>query len=172
MRIHVKWMIAILILSNLLTFAIVKIYFPTTVHNNSFLLKMKGQGDHWKINDYEFVWISGHGAMGGSANITYLADPNDITGRIKVETYDYFKGEAAPHFGYSVPANRLDDDASFVTGGGGAYPPDDLSVRELVESTYFIIHWQTKDREQHQEKIHVELDYYPHILSQFHDIEF
>ncbi|MBO8171735.1 MAG: hypothetical protein H0Z33_07590 [Bacillaceae bacterium] len=172
MKIDIKWMIGIIILTNLLTFTVVKVYFPTTIHNNSYFLKMKGQGEHWNITDYEFVRISGHGAMQGSANVTYLGDPNQLTGRIKVDVYDYFKDGATPHSSYSVSADRLDDNASFVTGGRSSYPPDELGVRDLVERTYFIIHWRTSDGVGHQETIAAELDYDPRILGGFHGIDF
>ncbi|CCQ96335.1 hypothetical protein CULT_40102 [[Clostridium] ultunense Esp] len=172
MKLNLKWMIGAIILTNILTFMIVKVYFPTTIHHNSYFLKMKGQGEHWKISDYQFVWITNHGAVSGSANITYVADPNQLTGGIMVEIYDYFKGGTIPHATYTVPVDRLDDNASFVTGGGGAYPPNDLGVQDIVKKTYFIIHWETKDGVKHQEKINVELDFDRRILDHFVGVEF
>lgn len=168
MNSSLKWIIGIVVLTNLLTFAITKFYFPTSINNNYYLLKMKGQGKDWDISDYQFAWISGKGAIQGSETITYLGEPNELTGRIVVEIYDYFKDGTVPHQIYRTNAEKLEN-ASFKTGGGGAYPESKLSVEDIVNKTFFIIRWTTKDGELHEETIKMELDYSPPILDHIYN---
>lgn len=158
------WIIGIILLTNLITFLIVKFYFPTTINNNHFLLKMKGKGENWEISDYQFAWESDKGAIQGSEIVTYLGNPMDITGEIVVEIYDYFKNGSVPHQTYKTQAENLKD-GSFEAGGGGAYPDNDLSVGEIVSTTEILIRWTTNDGMEHEETIQMELDYSPQILS-------
>jgi hypothetical protein len=157
----------IVVLSNLLTFTIVKFYFPASI--NHFLLKMKGQGEHWVISDYQIAWISGKEWVSGSETVTYLGNTNDLTGEITIEIYDYFKDGSVPHLTYTKLANSLRN-GSFETGGGNAYPPKDLSLEDIVSKTKFLVRWTTIDGMVHEETIKTELDYSPTIIAEFYSI--
>lgn len=164
MNLKWTWLVGIILLTNLLTFTIVKVYFPTAINNNYYLLKMKGQGEHWNIKDYQFAWVPNKGAVHGSETVTYLGNPNELKGNIVVEIYDFFEDGTVPHQTSSIEVRNLKD-GTFKAGGGGAYPDEDLSVKDIVQRTFFLIRWTTKDGEQHEETIQMVLDYDPQILS-------
>ena len=148
----------VILVSNIITFTMVKLYFPTNVNNNNYLLKMKGQGELWTITDYQFAWVSDKGAVQGSEIVTYLGNPDELSGNITVEMYDYFKDGTVPHHIANRNVNDLRN-GSFKAGGGGAYPDNNLSVKDIVKKTYVLIRWTTSDGKQHKETIQMELDY-------------
>jgi hypothetical protein len=163
---NLKLFIGIIFLTILLTFTIVKVYFPTTVNNNYYLLKMKGQSEHWKITDYQFASVPNKGGASGSETVTYLGNPNELEGEIVVEIYDFRYGTTTPS-GKSITMAESLMDGSFKAGGGGGslFLNENLSVKDIVKSTYFHIRWNTEDGEQHEETLQAELDYDPMIIA-------
>jgi len=165
MNLKITWVIGIVVITNLLSFAVVKLYFPTTIDNTQYLLKMSGQGEEWEISDYQLAWLGvGQHGMAGSHNVTFLGDVNELTGRVKVEVYDFFKDGERPSGISSFAAERLEDGPVKV-GGGGFYPDKNLSIRDIERKTIMVINWTTTDGEQHKETTQMNLDYDAPILS-------
>jgi len=155
--------VVILLATNLLT-AIVATVVGPEVRESYYMLKMKGQGEYWLVQDYQFAWAADRGVIHGSETVTYLGRPEELTGDIVVKVYDYFEGGAVPHQTSTVEASKLKE-GSFKAGGGGAYPEERLSVQDIVESTRFHIAWTTADGQQHEEMIQAELDADPMIAN-------
>lgn len=164
MKPKVFLIIGTILLTNVLTFAIVKIYFPTTVNNNYYLLKMKGKGENWVITDYQIAYIPGKDLIEGSETVTYLGNPTELVDVISLEVYDYFKDGTVPHGKYTTTATSLRN-GSFTAGGGGGSPDEDLSLKEIENFSKILIRWTTNDGEEHEEIIKLELDYSPQILN-------
>ncbi|WP_202080258.1 hypothetical protein [Caldalkalibacillus salinus] len=165
MSLKLKNVIGIIVITNLLTFAVVKLYFPTTIDHTQYLLKMSGQGEEWEITNYQLAWLGvGEHGMSGSHTVAFLGDVNDLTGKVKVEVYNFFKDGERPKGTSTFNAERLRDGPVKV-GGGGFYPDKNLSIKDIEKSTFMIIYWTTTGGEQHQETIQMKLDYDPQIVS-------
>ncbi|MGM0885329.1 MAG: hypothetical protein ACQEXQ_30385, partial [Bacillota bacterium] len=67
----------------------------------------------------------------------YLGNPNELKGNIVVEIYDFFEDGTVPHQTSSIEVRNLKD-GTFKAGGGGAYPDEDLSVKDIVQRTFFL----------------------------------
>jgi hypothetical protein len=160
--------IGIILLTNLLTFTFVKIYFPTTVTQNYYLLKLKGKGEHWLIEDYQIAYVPGKDLIEGSETVTYLGNPTELKGGISLEIYDYFKDGTTPHSKDYITADSLRN-GSFTAGGGGGTPSKDLSLEGIINYSKIIIRWTTNDGIEHEESIKLELDLSPHILHRVTD---
>ncbi|MEC5424772.1 hypothetical protein QGM71_14895 [Virgibacillus sp. C22-A2] len=165
MKLKLTWVIGMIVITIVLTFAVVKLYFPTTIDNTQYLLKMSGQGEEWKITDYQLAWLGvGENGMAGSHSVSFLGDVNELTGSVKVEVYDFFKDGERPSGASSFVAESFED-GPVKAGGGGFYPDKNLSIRDIESKTSMVVNWTTTDGEQHQETIQMELDYDLPIMS-------
>ncbi|UCZ51470.1 hypothetical protein LGQ02_02790 [Bacillus shivajii] len=165
MKLKLTWVVGMIVITNLLTFAFVKLYFPTTIDNTQYLLKMSGQGEEWEITDYQLAW-QGVGEQGtsGSHSVTFLGETSGLNGEVEVKVYDFFEDGEKPHHVSTFNADILEDGPA-KQGGGGFYPEKHLTPSEIENRTFMVIQWTTIDGKQHVETIQMELDYDPQIIS-------
>ncbi|MYL33602.1 hypothetical protein GLW05_08330 [Pontibacillus yanchengensis] len=165
MKLKLTLAIGIIVITNLLTFAVVKLYFPTNINNTQYLLKMSGQGEKWKITNYQLAWLGvGEHGTAGSHNVAFLGEANELTGRVKVEVYDFFENGERPSATSSFDAEMFKD-GPIKAGGGGFYPDKNLGIKDIERKTFMVVYWTTTDGQQHQETIQMKLDYDPQIIS-------
>lgn len=165
MKLRITWVIGIIVITNLLTFAVVKMYFPTAIDNAQYLLKMSGQGEEWEITDYQLAWLGvGEHGTSGSHSVRFLGDISELNGVVEIDVYDFFEDGARPVHTSTFNADKLED-GPVKQGGGGFYPDKHLTLREIEKKTFMVIQWTTIDGKQHEETIQMELDYDPQIIS-------
>jgi hypothetical protein len=124
---------------------------------NYYLIKMYGKGTNWEITDYQFIYLSDYSCEQGNAKFNYLNNSDEINGKITIELYDYFKKGTEPHLTSSFDYDKNKE--YFQIGSGNCYPPDNLTLKEIQNNTYFIVKWEEKDGTVHKEQINLKFDY-------------
>lgn len=151
-----------LIIIILLITNIVSVITLSGKENTFYLLKMKGEGDYWRIEDYQFAYLPNmNGAELGNGKVSYLGDIEEIKGDIDLKIYDRYNGEELLR---QSEIARLEDNNFFITASGGSYLPLYLNLKDINEKMYFTIEWETIDRDKHTEKIQMTIDFTLHGL--------
>jgi len=83
MREKAKYVIIILLITNIITFYL----YLNKPSNNNLIFKMSGQSEHWNVRDFEIAYLSDYDWYeSGNPNITFLGDTGIIE-QFKVTEY-------------------------------------------------------------------------------------